>query len=307
MRIAALAGGVGAAKLLSGLVEVFPAEDLTVVVNTGDDFQWLGLYICPDLDTLTYTLAGLAHPERGWGVRGDTFHALARLQELGCDTWFLLGDCDLATHIYRTAALLRGQSLNDVTHRICLANKIRATLLPMTNSPVPTQVHTDEGILPFQEYFVRRKCEPRVAGFTYSGAERSHAAPGAFEALREAGAILICPSNPFISIAPILAVPGIRETLRNSTAKVIAITPIIAGKSVKGPAATMLEQLGHEVSAVSVARMYQEFLDVFVLDRRDADLEPQIAYLDIEVQVAETLMDTHERKVDLAREVLALI
>ncbi len=307
MRIAALAGGVGAAKFLSGLVEVFPAEDLTVVVNTGDDFQWMGLYICPDLDTLTYTLAGLAHPERGWGVRGDTFHTLTRLQELGCDTWFLLGDRDLATHIYRTAALLHGQSLNDVTHRICLANKIRATLLPMTNGPVPTRVHTDEGILPFQEYFVRRKCQPRVAGFTYSGAERASAAPGVLEALREAGIILICPSNPFISIAPILAVPGIRETLIRTTAKVIALTPIIAGKSVKGPAATMLEQLGHEVSAVSVARMYQDFLDVFVLDRRDAGLEPQIAAHGVTIHIADTLMDTHQRKVDLAREVLALI
>src|SRR5213593_2166832 len=224
MKIAALAGGVGAAKLLSGLVEVFPSEDLTVIVNTGDDFEWMGLYICPDLDTISYTLAGIANPETGWGVREDSFHLLARLGELGCDVWFRLGDRDLATHIYRTHYLSEGLGLAAVTRRLSDAMGIRATTLPMTESRVPTIVHTEEGVLAFQDYFVRRKCAPRATRFTFSGIEQSRPSPGVLDRLETADAILICPSNPFISIGPILVVPGMRAALRESSARILAVT-----------------------------------------------------------------------------------
>jgi len=301
MKIAALAGGVGAARVLSGLIEIIHPEELTIIVNTGDDFKWMGLYICPDLDTISYTLAGIANPETGWGLRDDTFRLLDRLSQLGCDTWFKLGDCDLATHIYRTHHLGEGFGLTAITRKICDALQIRAPILPMTDGSVPTIVRTDEGDLPFQEYFVRRKCTPRVTGFTFTAIEQAQPAPGVLESLQAANAILICPSNPFISIAPILAVPGIRDALRSSSARVVAVTPIIAGQAVKGPAARMLEQMGEEVSAVSVARMYQDFLDEFVLDCRDHELSPRIASLGMDVRLAATLMETREQKVQLAR------
>lgn len=307
MKIVALAGGVGAAKFLSGLVEVVSPSDVTIVVNTGDDFQWMGLYICPDLDTVTYTLAGRANPETGWGIRDDTIHTLSRLRELGVDAWFQLGDRDLATHVFRTNELRTGVSLTDVTKTICKMNRIDPILLPMTDSYVPTLVHTTEGRMHLQEYFVRRKCEPVVRGFTYLDIEESRPAPGVLEALREADAILVCPSNPLISIAPILAVPGIRPALRESAAKRIAITPIIGGKAMKGPAATMLQQLGQEASAVSVARLYRDFIDIFVLDQEDACLEPQISSLSLNVNIASTRMNSQQTKVELARRVLGMV
>jgi LPPG:FO 2-phospho-L-lactate transferase len=307
MKVVALAGGIGASKFLTGLVEVLPAEEITIIVNTGDDFHWMGLYICPDLDTVTYTLAGLANPETGWGIRGDTFHGLERLQTLGCDTWFKLGDRDLATHIYRSQKIREGQTLAEVTGDIARQNGLRSSILPMTNNQVPTEIQTDQGILPFQEYFVRRRCQPRVQAFLFRTIENALPAPGVLEIVRSADAILVCPSNPFISIGPILAVPGIRDALHETDAKVVAITPIIAGQAIKGPTARMLGELGHEVSAVSVARMYRDFLDIFVLDQSDAALVPQVEKLGMEVRLAETLMTEHRSKIDLARNVIRMV
>ena len=305
MKLVALAGGVGAAKFLSGLVRVLPPEVLTIIVNTGDDFRWQGLHISPDLDTIIYTLAGLSNPETGWGIQGDSFHCLARLKALGCDTWFQVGDRDLATHIYRTDRLRSGTSLTEVTYCLRRMNGVEARVLPMTDSFVPTQVHTDEGAMHLQEYFVRRKCEPRVTGFTFQGIEAAKPAPGVLEAIGAASTIIVCPSNPFISVNPILAVPGVRESLRHRT--VIAVSPIIAGRSIKGPTAVMLAQMGHEVSAVSVAEMYRDFADIFVLDHLDAALQTRVSSLGMKARIAATLIDSDEAKIALARSVLEMV
>ncbi len=301
MRITALAGGVGAAKFITGLSRLIPHEDLTIIVNTGDDFRWMGLYVCPDLDTIIYTLAGLANPDTGWGVAGDTFTALNRLHELGCDPWFQIGDRDLATHLFRTERLTSGWSLSEVTSRLCAQNKIRIRIIPMADGPVPTLVHTNEGILDFQDYFVRRRCVPSVKGISFHGIEHARPAPGLLQSLRAADAVIVCPSNPFISIGPILGVPGIRSVLKESSATVLAISPVIGGKAVKGPTAAMLSQLGHDVSAAGVAALYEDFLDIFIVDREDEALAPRIASRGLEVRTAPTLMDTLASKVELAR------
>jgi LPPG:FO 2-phospho-L-lactate transferase len=306
VKIVALAGGVGAAKFLSGLIRVVPPEDVTVIVNTGDDFRWMGLYVCPDLDTVTYTLAGLANPQTGWGIKEDTFHALDRLKALNCDTWFRIGDMDLATHLYRTEMLQGGAGLSQVTHNICRRNGILCRILPMTDSPVPTLVHTNEGTLPFQDYFVRRRCEPSVTAFTFQGMEKAKPAAGVLEALESADGIIVCPSNPFISIGPILAVPGVREALRRTPPKIVAITPVIAGKSVKGPTVAMMENLGLKVAAASVAALYMDFLDVFVLDRCDYGLAAEITSMGLKPHLAATLMDCEEARLKLARSVMEL-
>jgi len=307
MKVVALAGGVGAAKFLSGLIEIVPEEDLTIIVNTGDDFLWMGLYICPDLDTVTYTLAGLSNPETGWGVQGDTFRCLDRLQRLGGKSWFRIGDLDLATHLFRTNRLRDGCSLSEVTAEICVRNEIHCRILPMTDSPVPTLVHTDEGVLAFQEYFVRRKCEPVVKGFSFEGVELSQPAPGVMEALVSSGAVIVCPSNPFISIGPILAVPGIREAMRQAEATVVAVSPVVEGQAIKGPTAAMLAQLGHDVSAAGVAAMYADILDAFVLDTRDKALRSRISDLGLAVRTAETIMNSAQAGVDLARAVMEMV
>ncbi len=307
MQVVALAGGVGAAKFLSGLVRVMPADDLTIVVNTGDDFHWMGLYVCPDLDTVTYTLAGLANPQTGWGIRDDSYRVLGRLKNLGSEAWFQIGDLDLATHIYRTEQLRSGRSLSDITRHFCELSGIPSRILPMSDSLVPTLVHTAEGTLPFQEYFVKRRCGPSVLGFTFQGIEDARPAPGVIEALEAAQAVIICPSNPFISIGPILAVPGLRETLRRIQARIAAITPIIAGAAVKGPTAAMLKELGFSVSAAGVAKLYSDFIDVFVLDRRDEPLRAEIEALGMSVRTASTLMDSDEARTGLARRVMGIL
>jgi LPPG:FO 2-phospho-L-lactate transferase len=307
MKAVALAGGIGASKFLTGLIAVLPPEQVTIIVNTGDDFQWMGLYICPDLDTVTYTLAGLANPVTGWGINADTFYALERLQTLGCDTWFKLGDRDLATHIYRSQKIREGNTLAEVTADISRKNGIRSAILPMTNRYVPTEIQTDEGTLAFQDYFVRRRCEPRVEAFFFRTIENASPAPGVLEAVRAAEVVFICPSNPYISIGPILAVPGIRQALHETNARVLAVTPIIAGRSIKGPTARMLREMGQDVSAVSVAGMYSDFVDLFVLDQRDAGLLPDVARLGLDVRVADTLMDDHPSKIDLARKVVEMV
>jgi LPPG:FO 2-phospho-L-lactate transferase len=307
MKIAALAGGVGAARLLSGLVAVMPQEDLTVIVNTGDDFRWLDLLVCPDIDTIIYTLAGIANPKTGWGVNGDTFHCLERLSALGLDPWFRIGDRDLATHVHRSHLLAAGYTLTEVTDIISRRNGIRASILPMTDSPVPTIVDTDEGTLEFQDYFVGRKCAPRVRAITFRDVADSLPAPGVEAALGEADVILICPSNPFISIGPILAVPGMRRAILDSKALVAAVSPIIDGKAVKGPTATMLSQLGHEVTAIGVARLYADMLDIFLVDESDSALVPEIRAMGIETRTSRILMDSAGARESLAGALLRLI
>ena len=307
MKVTALAGGVGAAKLLLGLAGVMPAEDLTIIANTGDDVELYGLRISPDIDTVTYTLAGVINEATGWGVAGDTFQCLEWMGRYAGPRWFNLGDRDLATHLYRTSRLRAGQPLSEVTDHLRRALGVAPKILPMTDAYTPTRVVTDEGEMHFQEYFVGRRCEPRVEALRFDGIETALPAPGVIDALRDADAVIVCPSNPFISIGPVLAVPGVREELRATPARVIAITPIVGGRALKGPAADMLRDLGYEVSARAVAAMYQDFCDVFVLDDRDADLQPQIASLGLRAVVTDTVMHSLADKQRLASDVLRIV
>jgi LPPG:FO 2-phospho-L-lactate transferase len=307
MKTVALAGGVGAAKLISGLVRVLSSEHLTVVVNTGDDFEWMGLRVCPDLDTIVYTLSGIAHPAQGWGVAGDTFHMLERLRQLGAEDWFRIGDRDAATHIFRTTQLRSGRTLSEATDAIRRHSGIGVKILPMTDSVVETQVHTDTGTFPFQEYFVRRRCEPAVRAFTFCGIEHSTPAPGVVAALRNADSIILCPSNPFISIGPILAVPGLRRELRSAAGRILAVSPVIAGHAVKGPTAAMMRHLGMEVSAASVAELYRDFADIFVLDGQDENLAGRISSMVPAVRTASILMDSDEARVRLAARLMEML
>jgi LPPG:FO 2-phospho-L-lactate transferase len=307
MNITALAGGIGASKLLLGLVGVMPPEDITVIANTGDDIELYGLRICPDIDTVIYTLGGVINEETGWGLKGDTFECLAALARHGEAPWFNLGDRDLATHIFRTNQLRAGRSLTEITDQLRRSLGIQVTILPMTDSYTPTRVLTDEGDMHFQEYFVRRRCEPRVREIRFQNIESAEPAEGVLRAILESDCVVVCPSNPFISIGPILAVPGIRQALRETRAKVIAVSPIISGRALKGPAADMLRDLGHEVSARAVAAMYRDFLDGFILDQTDAALEPEVAALDLQVLSTRTIMNSLEDKQRAARSVLSFV
>jgi LPPG:FO 2-phospho-L-lactate transferase len=303
MEIAALAGGIGASKLLLGLSRITDARDLTAIVNTGDDIVLHGLSISPDLDIVTYTLAGLVNPDTGWGFREETFHALEQLAVYGRASWFHLGDRDLATHIHRTAMLRSGARLSDVADSIRLALGVQAKILPMTDQPVPTMIQTDHERLHFQEYLVQRRAEPKVHGISFEGVERAQPAPGVIAALERAGGIVICPSNPLISIGPILAVPGIREFLRKRRKNVIAVCPIVGGRSLKGPSDRMLAQLGHDVSPLGVARMYRDICETIVIDSVDTSFVPAIQSLGFNVIVHPTVMRTLEDKEMLARRV----
>jgi len=307
MRITALAGGIGASKLLLGLASVMPPEELTIIANTGDDIELFGLRICPDVDTVTYTLAGVINEETGWGLTGDSFECLRWLGRYDEATWFNLGDRDLATHIFRTNQLQRGRSLSEVTDLVRRSLGVRSTILPMTDSYAPTRVATDEGEMHLQEYFVRRGCQPRVLGINSDNTASAAPASGVVSAIMEASAVVICPSNPFISIGPILAVPGVRDAIRKTPATVIAITPIIGGKAVKGPTAEMLRDLGHEVSATGVARMYEDLLDIFILDETDSPSAAGIQAIGVQAIAANTRMNTLDDKQALARRVLEVL
>lgn len=304
IKVTALAGGIGAAKFLLGLASVMPSEDITIIANTGDDIELFGLRICPDIDTVTYTLGGVINEDTGWGLKSDTFECLRWLSRYGGASWFNLGDRDLATHIFRTNQLRAGCSLSEVTDKIRRSLGVGSKILPMTDAYTPTRVITDEGEMHFQEYFVRRRCEPRVRKIRFDDIESAMPATGVLNSILESDAVVICPSNPFISIGPILAVPGVREALRETPATVVAITPIVGGKALKGPAADMLRDLGHEVSARGVAAMYSDFLAVFILDNTDAMLKSEIAASGMRVLVTDTVMNTLERKSDLARKVI---
>ncbi len=308
MKITALAGGVGASKLLYGLQQqltVNEAEELTIIVNTGDDIEMFGLYIAPDLDIVTYTLAGIVNPATGWGISGETFACLERLIGYeGVERWFNLGDRDLATHIFRTSRMRGGESLSMVSDRLRRHFGLPMRILPMTDLHTPTTILTKEGPLHFQEYLIRRRAEPRVEGIRFERIEEARPAPGTVEAILEAEAVVICPSNPLISIGPILAVPGIREALLATKATVLAISPVVGGASLKGPTDRMLRDLGREVSASGVARFYGDLLDRYLLDEQDHSEEASVAALGIETRVAKTVMQTEADKSALAGTVL---
>jgi LPPG:FO 2-phospho-L-lactate transferase len=306
-RIVALAGGIGAAKFLVGLAGATAPEDITIISNTGDDIELLGLRVSPDIDTVIYTLAGVINEETGWGVAGDTFECLKMIERLGGPAWFKLGDRDLATHIRRAEMLKQGRTLTEATRALGRALGVRSTILPMTDSYTPTRVSTDEGEMHFQEYFVGRRCEPQVRAISFDRIEFARPAPGAIEAIRSADAVLICPSNPFISIGPILAVPGMREAIKESAAKVIAISPIISGRALKGPAADMLRALGYEVSARGVAEVYRDLVDIFIIDERDAQIGASIEKLGITTRALNTVMTGMEDKLRLARQVMDIV
>ena len=303
MRIVAFAGGVGGAKLADGLYRVLPPGSLTVVVNTGDDFSHLGLRISPDVDTVCYTLAGLANPITGWGLAGESWNALDAAARLGAPDWFHIGDRDLGTHLERTRRLAAGQTLSAVTRDFCRAWGVQADVLPMTDQLVATMVHTGAGDLAFQEYFVHQQCQPEVTGFDFAGMDTALPAPGVLDALERADAVIICPSNPWVSIAPILGLPGIANCLHKRVT--VAVSPIIAGKAVKGPAAKMFVELGIEPSARSVANQYRDFLDGFVLDNLDRDQAEEISHWGIISLTTDSLMRTVEDRVRLAQETLA--
>jgi LPPG:FO 2-phospho-L-lactate transferase len=303
--IVALAGGVGGARLAVGLAAVLPPQRLTVVVNTGDDFEHLGLSICPDLDTVMYTLAGLNNPALGWGRADETWSFMETLQALGGETWFRLGDRDLAVHVLRTAGLTRGERLSDITRTLTQRFGIAHSVVPMSDDPVRTVVLTNEGELAFQDYFVRRRCEPAVSGFRFEGAEDAEM-PQALRAIMDADidAVVVCPSNPFVSIAPMLAVPAIREWLDRRTFPVVAVSPIVGGDAVKGPAAKMMRELGVDASASGVARHYGALVDAWVIDERDASEARAIAALGKRVRVTDTLMTDTAKSAALAKAVL---
>jgi LPPG:FO 2-phospho-L-lactate transferase len=302
MKVTALAGGVGGAKLAHGLDQTLPAGALTVIVNTGDDFEHLGLKISPDLDTVTYTLAGLADPVKGWGRADETWNCLETLGQLDGPTWFQLGDRDLALHLERTHRLEQGERLSVITHDVCKSFGVRSTVLPMSDDPVATIVESDRGDLAFQTYFVALRCEPEVHGFRFEGIESAKPAHGVLEALDTADLVVFCPSNPWVSLDPILAVSGIGEAVVRKP--VISVSPIIAGRALKGPAARMYKQLGFEASAVSVAEHSLQYIDGFVLDQADLELESNVQDLGVQAWVTQTVMHDIEDRKKLAETIL---
>jgi LPPG:FO 2-phospho-L-lactate transferase len=305
-KFVALAGGVGGAKLALGLANVLPNEALAIVVNTADDFEHWGLYICPDLDTVTYTLAGVANPETGWGRRGETWNVMEAVDKVGGQTWFRLGDRDLATHLERTRRLRDGETLSAVTDDLARRLGARCAILPMSDDPVRTMVMTDKGELAFQDWFVRLHCEPAVRSLRFAGAAEAKPHP-ALANIGSARAVIVCPSNPFVSVGPILALPDVRSELERARVPRVAVTPIVGGQAVKGPAAKMLAELGHDVSALGVARFYQGLIDGFVLDAQDSRLVSQIEALGPKVCVTDTMMRNDGDKQRLARTVLEFV
>jgi len=302
--ITALAGGVGAARFLTGLVRLVSAKDLSIIVNTGDDIELFGLHISPDIDIIMYTLAGIVDEEKGWGIRGDTFHCLEALRRYNPEAWFALGDKDLATHMFRTSLLKRGIKLSEVTAEISHALRLTVTILPMTDDKFETRIVTEVGSIHFQEYLVERRAQDEVLGVEFLGATTAKPAVGVVESIMEAERVIICPSNPVVSIGTILAVNGVRDALRHTDAKKVAVSPIIAGAPVRGPADKLLRGLGLEVSAYSVAKLYADFIDTFVIDTADAAEKNRIEKLGIEVKVTNTIMRSLEDKIRLAKAVL---
>jgi LPPG:FO 2-phospho-L-lactate transferase len=302
--IVVLAGGVGAARFLQGLVQVVPQQRITVIGNTGDDRDFYGLHVSPDLDIVTYTLAGVVNETQGWGIRNDTYNTMSQLTFLGGEDWFMLGDRDLATHIHRTKQLNEGRTLSEVTDDIRKRFGLEIQLMPMSDDPLTTHILTPVGLLHFQEYMVKRRCEDEVLDVVFMGADQARPTPGIIDAIKQAEAILLAPSNPIVSIGAILAVPGIHDALHEASGMVVAVSPIVGGAPIKGPADKLMSGLGMEVSAVGVARRYRDFLDVMVIDEQDADLLPRIEDLGIPAIATNTIMRDNESKAALARTVI---
>jgi LPPG:FO 2-phospho-L-lactate transferase len=302
--IAALAGGVGAARFLTGLTKLVNEEDLAIIVNTGDDMEMFGLHISPDIDIVTYTLAGIVDEEKGWGIKGDTFRCLNILKNMGLETWFSIGDSDFATHIFRTDLLQRGLTLTQVTERICRRLGVKANIYPMTNDKFETWIKIEEGLVHFEEYFVKRQAKDRVLGVEFLGAANAKPAPQVIDSILKSEMVVVCPSNPIVSVGTILSIQGIRDALRKTSARVIGVSPIVAGAPIKGPADKLLHGLGFGVSAFSVAKLYEDFLDAFVIDSKDAKWKRPIERLGVNVRVTNTVMTCLEDKVRLAKAVL---
>jgi len=302
--IVVLAGGVGAARFLEGLVQVVPQERLTVIVNTGDDRDFYRLHVSPDLDIVMYTLAGIVDEAHGWGIRNDTYNTMQQLTRYGNEDWFMLGDRDLATHIHRTSMLRQGKTLSEVTDELRRQFGLNIRILPMSDQPVATHIQTPIGLLHFQEYMVKRRCADEVLDVAFVGVNESQPAPGVLDAIKDAEAILIAPSNPIVSIGSILAVPGIHDMLHEASGMVVAVSPIVGGAPIKGPADKLMRGLGMEVSAVGVARCYRDFLDVLVIDEQDAHLLSRIEDLGIPTVATNTIMRDSAAKAALARKVL---
>jgi len=304
----ALTGGVGGAKLALGLSQILDGDDLAMIVNTGDDFQHLGLHISPDIDTLVYTLAGKNNPETGWGRSDETWHFMQALESLGGETWFSLGDRDLAMNVERSYRLGTGQTLSQVTAALAAALGIRHTILPMSDDPVRTRVLTAQGPMDFQHYFVREKCAPVINGFDFEGIDRARPLPDIETWLMRPGlaGVFLCPSNPFVSVDPILSLPGLREMLKTCPAPVIAVSPVVGGAAIKGPTVKMMKELAIPHTASWVAEHYRDFLDGFILDAEDQALRPEIENLGLRVEVTNTVMVSLEDRVHLARACLDL-
>jgi LPPG:FO 2-phospho-L-lactate transferase len=304
--ITVLTGGTGGAKFVDGLRQFLAPEELTVIVNTGDDLLWWGLYVSPDLDSITYMLAGRLSQERGWGVKGDTFYCLQAMGQLGQPIWFHTGDRDVATHILRSKLLSDGKTLSEVTAEIAHRLGIKNRILPMTNSRVETRIGTPVGELSFEEYFVQRWYQDPVESVRYAGASDAEPAPGVIDAIRAADAVILAPSNPVSSIAPILAVPGIREALRESRARIAAVSPIVAGAAVSGPAGILMQAQGYPVSIAGIAEFYHDFLDLLVVDLKDSQMAGELHKSGMRVHCTQTLMRTQEERVALAKAVVEL-
>lgn len=305
--IVALSGGVGGAKLALGLANILDPAQLTIVANTGDDFDHFGLRICPDLDSVMYTLAGMNNQQQGWGLEGESWNCMEAMARLGGETWFSLGDRDLATHLQRSALLAAGHSLTEATRLLCERLSVGPRLLPMSDQRVSTQVLVAQGRLSFQHYFVREACRPVVCGFEFDGVEEAEPGAGFIASLQDdkLAAVVICPSNPFVSIAPILALTGVKEALQSCKAPVIAVSPIIAGQAVKGPTAKMMQELGIACDAAAVAAGYEGIIDGFVLDVQDQPLAQQIAANGVSIAMCNTLMKTLDDRKALAGDILA--
>jgi LPPG:FO 2-phospho-L-lactate transferase len=299
--VVVLAGGVGAARFLEGVVQVVDPARVTAIVNTGDDTEFYGLTVSPDVDIVLYTLAGIVEPSQGWGIQGDSYAVLEMLERLGRERWFLLGDRDLAVHIHRTELLHQGKTPSEVTDDLRQRLGLAVRVLPMSDQPVRTTIRTPDGWLPFQEYFVRRRQQDEVLEIRYDGSESARPAPGLLDAINAASVVLLSPSNPLVSVGTILSLPGVRDALRTTDARIIGVSPIVGGATIKGPADRMMRGLGMEVSAVGVARAYADFLDVLVIDQQDAELAPRVAAEGVRAVVTDTIMRDLDVKRALAQ------